>query len=101
MDYVWICRCCGRQFDTLPLDFAYEPPDHWFQLSEQERQERAKLSRDVCIIDGRDLFVRGCIENFAFHAPNPAEQEWLAGAVPPFVERLENAYLRGEVLVTR
>ena len=47
------------------------------------------------------FFIRGWIENFAFHAPNPKEQAWLAEAVPPFVERLENAYLRGEALLTR
>jgi Ser/Thr protein kinase RdoA (MazF antagonist) len=47
------------------------------------------------------FFVRGWIENFGFHAPNPAEQEWLREAVPPFVEHLTGKYLKGEVMLTR
>ena len=47
------------------------------------------------------FFVRGWIEIFAFPAPNPREPERLRAAVPPFVERLENAYLKGETFVTR
>jgi Ser/Thr protein kinase RdoA (MazF antagonist) len=47
------------------------------------------------------FFIRGWIENFGFHAPNPKEQQWLSEAVPRFVERLENTYLRGEMFLTR
>jgi Ser/Thr protein kinase RdoA (MazF antagonist) len=47
------------------------------------------------------FFIRGWIENFGFHAPNPKEQAWLCEAVPPFVARLEETYLRGEPMVTR
>ena len=49
MNHVWTCRCCGRQFDTLPLDFACEAA-------------RGKLDSDVCMIDDKDIFVRGCLE---------------------------------------
>jgi len=62
MDHAWTCGCCGRQFNTLPLDFACNAPDHWLQIPEPERQVRGKLDNDVCIIDGRDIFVRGCLE---------------------------------------
>ena len=56
------CRCCGRQFNTLPLDFACEAPDHWFEIPESERDARGKLDSDVCMIDDKDIFVRGCLE---------------------------------------
>lgn len=62
MQHAWTCGCCGRQFSTLPLDFACRTPDHWFQIPEAERENRAKLSSDVCIIDDKDFFVRGCLE---------------------------------------
>lgn len=62
MNHAWTCGCCGKQFNTLPLDFVSEAPLHWFQIPEDERQSRAKLSSDVCIIDEKDLFVRGCLE---------------------------------------
>lgn len=62
MDHAWTCRCCGRQFNTLPLDYAWEAPDHWFQIPEPEREHRAKRDSEVCWIDGKDVFVRGCLE---------------------------------------
>ncbi len=58
--YAWTCRCCGRQYGTLPLDFAFDAPIYWRQLSEEERKE-AFLSSDVCVI-GEDRFIRGCLE---------------------------------------
>jgi len=60
--YAWTCRCCGRQFNTLPLDYGCAAPDHWLQIPEPERQHHGKLDSDVCIIDDRDTFVRGCLE---------------------------------------
>jgi hypothetical protein len=37
-------------------------PDHWFQIPESERHRRGKLDNDVCVIDDKDIFVRGCLE---------------------------------------
>ncbi|MGO8913932.1 MAG: DUF2199 domain-containing protein [Bradyrhizobium sp.] len=62
MDHAWTCSCCGRQFNTLPLDFACEAPDHWFHVPELERRHRGKLDSDFCIIDDKNIFVRGCLE---------------------------------------
>lgn len=62
MDHSWTCKCCGRGFDTLPMDYAFPAPGNWFALPEAERAARARLSADVCIIDGREFYVRGCIE---------------------------------------
>jgi hypothetical protein len=62
MDYVWTCGCCGKQFNTLPLDFSSRAPDQWFTIPEAERDSRGKLDSDICVIDGKDIFVRGCLE---------------------------------------
>ena len=62
MEHAWTCRCCGRQFNTLPLDYAFEAPDQWFTVPEAEREARTRRSSDVCIIDREDFFVRGCVE---------------------------------------
>jgi hypothetical protein len=62
MNYTWTCQCCGTQFDTLPLAFASEGPAQWLQMSESERQQRGKIDADVCMIDGEDIFVRGCLD---------------------------------------
>jgi hypothetical protein len=62
MDYAWTCQCCGKQFNTLPLDFAVNAPDHWFEIPDSERENRGRLTSDICIIDGKNKFVRGCLE---------------------------------------
>ena len=62
MDHSWTCRCCGKQFSTLPLSFASAAPDPWFAIPEAERDKRAQLSSDACIIDDKQFFVRGCLE---------------------------------------
>ena len=62
MDHAWTCRCCGKQFSSLPLDYACTAPDNWFQIPEEERQQHGRLSSDVCMIDQKDIFVRGCLE---------------------------------------
>lgn len=61
MDYAWTCRCCGKQYNTLPLDVAFKAPDYWFQIPEPERGQHGELGPDACVIDD-DLFVRGCLE---------------------------------------
>jgi hypothetical protein len=62
VQYAWTCRCCGKQFDTLPLDFFSSAPDQWLAIPEAERETRGKADSDVCIIDKKDIFVRGCLE---------------------------------------
>jgi len=62
MDYAWTCQCCGKQFSTLPLDFACKVPDYWLGIPEAEREARGKLSSDVCMVDNTYIFVRGCLE---------------------------------------
>ncbi|MBX3505607.1 MAG: DUF2199 domain-containing protein [Parvibaculum sp.] len=62
MDYTWTCRCCGKRYETLPLDFATDAPASWLALSERDREERTRISADVCIVDDKDIFIRGCLE---------------------------------------
>jgi hypothetical protein len=62
MDYAWTCHCCGKQFNGLPMDYGFDAPLYWHQIPEAERSDRARLDSDVCVIDGTDFFIRGCIE---------------------------------------
>jgi hypothetical protein len=65
VEYRWTCACCNKQFDSLPLDYGFNAPDHWVELSEEQQQTRGLIDSDVCMIedeDGRHIFVRGCIE---------------------------------------
>jgi hypothetical protein len=62
MDYRWTCGCCGKTFDTLPMDYAIEGPSNWFAVPEAERATRVRKDSDLCVIDAREFYVRGCIE---------------------------------------
>lgn len=62
MKRAWTCRCCGQQFDELPMSFAPEAPDPWFGLTEAERASRGSIDSDLCVIDQQHFFVRGCLE---------------------------------------
>src|SRR5579871_6137459 len=62
MDLVWVCKCCGKQFDTLPFAFALDVPDPWQMIPEPERSHRAALSTDACVIDGKVFCIRGRVE---------------------------------------
>jgi hypothetical protein len=61
MRYSWTCSCCGKQFDTLPLDWAFDAPAYWRSIPESERPTRGTLSSDFCTAD-EHFFIRGCLE---------------------------------------
>jgi hypothetical protein len=60
--YTWTCSCCRRQFHELPINWSAGAPALYDGLPEAERQSRAELSTDFCIIDGNAFFIRGQIE---------------------------------------
>jgi hypothetical protein len=62
MAYRWTCTCCGGRFDELPLCWGFPAPDDYMDLPEAEREVRAQLTPDVCIIDEERFYVRGLIE---------------------------------------
>ena len=62
MDHVWTCACCGERFDTLPMEYAVPAPRAYFALPEAEREGRALLTDDLCIIDDKERYLRGCLE---------------------------------------
>ncbi len=70
IDHSWTCSCCGRSFNTLPMDYAVHAPRNWLGLPEAERETRAKLSDDLCIIDDTEHYVRGCLEIPVLDSPD-------------------------------
>ena len=62
-EHTWTCSCCGRSFNSLPMDYAFAAPDNWFALSAAERATtRSKLDADLCVIDRNEYYVQGCLE---------------------------------------
>jgi hypothetical protein len=57
----FVCATCGQFHDELPLCFGPLAPDAWLNLPEAERNARAELGSDNCVIDGSQFFVLGRI----------------------------------------
>ncbi len=62
LDHAWTCSCCGKQFNTLPLDWSFDHPYPWFTIPEEERSKRCKIDGDICMIDEDEIYIRGCLE---------------------------------------
>jgi hypothetical protein len=58
----YFCATCGQFHSGLPISYAADSPDSYAWLKESEREERAVLGSDQCIIDEEKYFLRGLIE---------------------------------------
>jgi hypothetical protein len=56
------CSTCGQVHVGLPLSFAAEFPDQYAKMTREERDARAVIGSDQCIIDQQWFFIRGCLE---------------------------------------
>ena len=55
------CTACGEVHEGMPA-FGWPHPIYYTAVPEEERAARCVLTSDMCMIDGEDFFVRGCIE---------------------------------------
>jgi hypothetical protein len=60
-ELTWTCSVCGKIHRGLPA-IAFKAPDHYYGIAEQEREERAILDEDFCVIDRNAFYVR-CVLN--------------------------------------
>lgn len=58
----YVCSCCGKEHSGIPFSFAADFPDTYANLTKEERDTRAIIGSDQCIIDQEQFFIRGCIE---------------------------------------
>ena len=61
-DTLYICHTCGKRHEDVPFSFAADFPDPYANLSREDRDNRAVISSDQCIIDQEQFYLRGCIE---------------------------------------
>lgn len=57
----FVCATCGEFHDQLPMCFGARAPALWETIPEPEKETRAELSSDQCVIDGEHFFVLGRI----------------------------------------
>jgi hypothetical protein len=58
----YIGACCGKEHSGVPLSFAADFPDSYANLSREDRDIRAVVGSDQCIIDQEQFYIRGCID---------------------------------------
>jgi hypothetical protein len=60
----FICSCCGKKHDGLPMSYGSNAPYYWFQTMPEEREARFRFKHDseLCVMDEQHFFIRGNIE---------------------------------------
>jgi len=58
----YTCRTCGHNHAGVPFSFAADFPDQYANLSKPERDSRATIGSDQCIVDSQRFYLRGMME---------------------------------------
>ena len=58
----YTCKACGECHAGVPFSFAADFPDAYANLSNEDRDARATIGSDQCILDAQWFFLRGMIE---------------------------------------
>ncbi len=56
------CSTCGKVHEEVPLSFAADFPDVHANMKWEDRDVRAVIGTDQCIIDQKLFFIRDCLE---------------------------------------
>ncbi len=56
------CATCGKTHQNLPRSFAADFPDMYSNMKREERDARAIIGSDQCVVDQQWFFIRGCLE---------------------------------------
>ena len=84
------CSVCHNSHEGLP-HIGADKPDHWFDVPEEEREHRIRLTSDTCIIDDQDFFIRGVIEIHVHDYPDVfGFGAWVSQKRENFYKYLEN-----------
>jgi hypothetical protein len=54
------CSQCGEEHDLIDMEVAFGMPDDYFNLNDEDREARGKITNDFCQLDER-YFVRSVI----------------------------------------
>lgn len=58
----YICQCCDKVYDQIPLCFGTDVPISYYSVPDEERDERIEMEQSLCVIDGKYFFHRGRLE---------------------------------------
>ena len=52
----------------MPLAFHAHAPAYWHSLTDVEKEERARLSTELCSIDDKEFFIRVLLDIGIIHS---------------------------------
>jgi hypothetical protein len=55
------CACCGQTHEGLP-DIGSAAPWPMYTVPKEERPARVTLTKDTCVIDNQEFFIRAVLE---------------------------------------
>jgi hypothetical protein len=58
----YYCATCGKHHDELPMSFGFAEPLPLLDIPKKERRRRCEHNDEICMIDGKEFFIRGCLE---------------------------------------
>ncbi|MBT2701181.1 DUF2199 domain-containing protein [Bacillus sp. ISL-40] len=58
----YVCKCCGKYHDELPMSYGSPVPDYCHDIPLEEQESRIEMNDGLCVIDDEHFFIRGCIE---------------------------------------
>lgn len=56
------CSDCGVYHSEIPMAYGAKAPYQYFQIPEEELEERCDLNEDFCVIDGKEFYHKGQIK---------------------------------------
>jgi hypothetical protein len=67
----FLCATCGKFHAELPMSFGADTPAAYHLIPPEQREARCEVSSDVCMIDEKEFFIRGCLELPVLDGPGP------------------------------
>ncbi len=47
----YLCRCCGKYHDELPMSYGSPVPDYCYDIPSEEQESRIEMNEDLCIVE--------------------------------------------------
>jgi hypothetical protein len=67
----YVCGTCGKYHPELPMGFSSDAPYPYLIIPAKQRKARCHLTSALCVIDGKEFFIRGCLEIPVVDGPRP------------------------------
>ena len=58
----FVCATCKEFHASLPMEFGFDVPLLYDTIPAEERDTRCELTSDLCVVDEKHFFIRGCLE---------------------------------------